>query len=405
MKSLITKLSLFFVCGILALSSCTDFAADLQYIDNKVDELAAKTEQEILDLAASIAETYATKAELEEIQNQLNDLKEAAENLQDLLDSKADKSELAAAIADLEAKIDAIKECTCDPDDACTCDPDNDGECNCNPVDLTEIYTILDNLQDQIDAIKECNCDPDADNGCVCDPDNDGECDCNPDENNGCDCEPVDLSEINNAIDILGQQIDAMALTIQEIKDELAAIDPILEDLNAKILAAMELAESAVTPEEVEAAFAELEGQINAELDAIKEDIAEFADDYNALNQKISNLENALAELSDKLDQLAKELRDIVMVPQILSNGTPAVEFISFAYVPMAIDNDEVPAVEGNNVVIIGSSETAAYYHFNPSNFDINSATYSIVSTDVETRSASEPVATVTEVVNAGDKV
>lgn len=405
MKSLITKLSLFFVCGILALSSCTDFAADLQYIDNKVDELAAKTEQEILDLAASIAETYATKAELEEIQNQLNDLKEAAENLQDLLDSKADKSELAAAIADLEAKIDAIKECTCDPDDACTCDPDNDGECNCNPVDLTEIYTILDNLQDQIDAIKECNCDPDADNGCVCDPDNDGECDCNPDENNGCDCEPVDLSEINNAIDILGQQIDAMALTIQEIKDELAAIDPILEDLNAKILAAMELAESAVTPEEVEAAFAELEGQINAELDAIKEDIAEFADDYNALNQKISNLENALAELSDKLDQLAKELRDIVMVPQILANGTPAVEFVSFAYVPMAIDNDEVPAVEGNNIVLLGSSETAAYYHFNPSNFDINSATYSIVSTDVETRSASEPVATVTEVVNAGDKV
>lgn len=397
MKSLITKLSLLLVCGILALSSCTDFAADLQYIDNKVDELAAKTEQEILDLAASIAETYATKAELEEIQNQLNDLKEAAENLQDLLDSKADKSELAAAIADLEAKIDAIKECTCDPD--------NDGECNCNPVDLTEIYTILDNLQEQIDAIKECNCDPDADNGCVCDPDNDGECDCNPDENNGCDCEPVDLSEINNAIDILGQQIDAMALTIQEIKDELAAIDPILEDLNAKILAAMELAESAVTPEEVEAAFAELEGQINAELDAIKEDIAEFADDYNALNQKISNLENALAELSDKLDQLAKELRDIVMVPQILSNGTPAVEFISFAYVPMAIDNDEVPAVEGNNIVLLGSSETAAYYHFNPSNFDINSATYSIVSTDVETRSASEPVATVTEVVNAGDKV
>lgn len=397
MKALITKLSLFFVCGILALSSCTDFAADLQYIDNKVDELAAKTEQEILDLAASIAETYATKAELEEIQNQLNDLKEAAENLQDLLDSKADKSELAAAIADLEAKIDAIKECTCDPD--------NDGECNCNPVDLTEIYTILDNLQEQIDAIKECNCDPDADNGCVCDPDNDGECDCNPDENNGCDCEPVDLSEINNAIDILGQQIDAMALTIQEIKDELAAIDPILEDLNAKILAAMELAESAVTPEEVEAAFAELEGQINAELDAIKEDIAEFADDYNALNQKISNLENALAELSDKLDQLAKELRDIVMVPQILSNGTPAVEFVSFAYVPMAIDNDEVPAVEGNNIVLLGSSETAAYYHFNPSNFDINSATYSIVSTDVETRSASEPVATVTEVVNAGDKV
>ncbi|MBO7283903.1 MAG: hypothetical protein J6U71_02435 [Bacteroidales bacterium] len=405
MKSLIAKLSLLLVCGILALSSCTDFAADLQYIDNKVDELAAKTEQEILDLAASIAETYATKAELEEIQNQLNDLKEAAENLQDLLDSKADKSELAAAIADLEAKIDAIKECTCDPDDACTCDPDNDGECNCNPVDLTEIYTILDNLQEQIDAIKECNCDPDADNGCVCDPDNDGECDCNPDENNGCDCEPVDLSEINNAIDILGQQIDAMALTIQEIKDELAAINPILEDLNAKILAAMELAESAVTPEEVEAAFAELEGQINAELDAIKEDIAEFADDYNALNQKISNLENALAELSDKLDQLAKELRDIVMVPQILSNGTPAVEFISFAYVPMAIDNDEVPAVEGNNIVILGSSETAAYYHFNPSNFDINSATYSIISTDVETRSASEPVATVTEVVNAGDKV
>ena len=47
MKSFFTKLSVLLCCGVMALSGCTDFSADLQDVNRKVDELAAKTEQQI----------------------------------------------------------------------------------------------------------------------------------------------------------------------------------------------------------------------------------------------------------------------------------------------------------------------------------------------------------------------
>lgn len=375
MKSFITKLSVLLFCGVMALTSCTDFSADLQYIDQKVDELAAKTEQQIRDLAASIAETYATKAELEAAIGQINDLKAAVEDLQELIDSKADKSALDAAIADLEAKIAAIKGCECEPSEPCTCEP----------VDLDPVYKAIEDaiaaLEEQIAAIKGCECEP----------------------SEPCHCEPVDLTVINETIAALEEQIKATEAVLDEIKAELAKIDPILAEVNAKILEAMELAESAATPEEVAAAFAELEAKINAELDKIKADISDLGQKYEALNQRIAALEAALEALSDRIDALATELRGIVMVPQILVDGTPAVEFKSFAYVPMDANSDEVPT--GVASVVLGSMETAAYYHFNPSNFDITSASYAVVSTTVETRATAEPVATVGEVTKEGDKV
>lgn len=363
MKSFFTKLSTLLLCGAVALVSCTDFGADLKDMDQKLDALAAKTEKQIQDLAASVAETYATKAELQAVENQLKELKASVEDLQTLIDSKADKSAVEAAIADLEAKIAAIK------------------GCECEPVDFTTVNAAIAALEEQIAAIKGCECQPQE----------------------PCTCEPVDLTVINDAIATLQEQIAATEKTLAEVKEKLASIDPILSDVNASILEAMELAEAAATPEDVEAAFEDLQGKINAKLEVVTGDISKLADDYAALNDKLADLEEALAALVGEVEALAKELRGIVMVPQILQNGTPAVEFKSFTYVPMAADKDEFLSAE--NAEVVGDPATVAYFHFNPSNFDVASATYSIVSASVETRAAAEPVATVGKVVKEGDKV
>ena len=363
MKSIFTKLSALLFCGVVALVGCRDFSADLQYIDEKVDKLAAHTEKQIKDLTASIAETYATKAELAGVEGQLKDLKASVEALQALLDEKATKAEVLDAIAEVEAKIAAIKGCECD---------------------LTAVNEKLAELEDALASIKGCECEP----------------------SEPCTCEPVDLTAIDQAIEAIQAQIDATEAALAEIKAELAEIDPAFAEVNAAIEAAMELAEAAATPEDVEAAFAQLEAQLDEEIEAVKkalgDAIADFADDYKALNDKIAELK---AEFEAALENLAKELRGIVMVPQIIKNGTPAIEFKSFVYVPMAADSDEYVSAEGAEGVVVGDPSTVAYFHFNPSNFDVNSATYSIVSTTVETRAAAEPVATVGKVVKEGDKV
>ena len=388
MKSIFTKLSALLFCGVIALVGCRDFSADLQYIDEKVDKLAAHTEKQIKDLSASIAETYATKAELAGVEGQLKDLKASVEALQALLDEKATKAEVLEAIADVEAKIAAIK------------------GCECEPTDLTAVNEKLAELEAALAAIK------------------------------GCECEPVDLTAINEAIEAIQAQIDATEKALEEIEAELEKIDPAFAQVNAAIAdamasaeAAMEAAEAAmeaaqaakgdVTAEdiakaveaakaEVAAAFAELETQLDEEIEAVKDAlgdaIADFADDYKALNDKIAELDAALEELAGQVENLAKELRGIVMVPQIIKNGTPAIEFKSFVYVPMT-DSDEYVSAEGAEGVVVGDPTTVAYFHFNPSNFDVKSATYSIVSTTVETRAAAEPVATVGKVVKEGDKV
>ena len=375
MKSIFTKLSALLFCGVIALVGCRDFSADLQYIDEKVDKLAAHTEKQIKDLSASIAETYATKAELAGVEGQLKDLKASVEALQALLDEKATKAEVLDAIADVEAKIAAIK------------------GCECEPTDLTAVNEKLAELEAALAAIKGCECEP----------------------SEPCQCEPVDLTAIDEAIEAIQAQLEATEKALEEIKAELEKIDPAFAQVNEAIADAMASAEAAIeaakaeavedAKAEVAAAFAQLDAKLDEEIedvkDALGEAIADFADDYKALNDKIAELK---AEFEAAIEELAKELRGIVMVPQIIKNGTPAIEFKSFVYVPMT-DSDEYVSAEGAEGVVVGDPSTVAYFHFNPSNFDVKSATYSIVSTTVETRAAAEPVATVGKVVKEGEKV
>ena len=111
-----------------------------------------------------------------------------------------------------------------------------------------------------------------------------------------------------------------------------------------------------------------------------------------AMGEAIDTLEDQVAELQSQVAQLATALRSVVLVPETMHNGTKAVKF---------------HRMEGENVL-----KTFAYvsFHFNPSNFDINSAEYEILAENVEFRTkglfdGNEAIEIVGKPVKDGDKV
>ena len=129
--------------------------------------------------------------------------------------------------------------------------------------------------------------------------------------------------------------------------------------------------------------------------------IKDAAGDDSALVAAINKLTDDYAGLKAELEKLAADvealksvLRSIVNVPQLIVDGVKAVEFKTFSYLPL-VDDADVAAER----VVKTSTETVAYYLFNPSTFDINLATYSVVSEEVQFKSAANPLATVSSVV------
>lgn len=122
MKSIFTKLSTLFLCGVFALVSCSDFSADLKQLNEELDALADKSatktqvaelEEAIKELKAKLSEQYATIADVEAVittiegvQASLNDAKA---NLEAALDTKADKTTLQTAVSDLTDALTAAK--------------------------------------------------------------------------------------------------------------------------------------------------------------------------------------------------------------------------------------------------------------------------------------------------------
>ena len=215
-------------------------------------------------------------------------------------------------------------------------------------------------------------------------------------------------------------EVDA---ALEEVADRLAALEDVcseipelqdyIDEVNETALEAIEIAELAL--EEIENAMYDFEDAFDELSDLLKEfdgientllnvytkdevdaAIAKALAEYSGLNDVLDNLQAQIDALAGKVEALSKELRSIVMVPQVLVNGAKAVEFKSFSYVPMTEEADRV---------VLPTATTVVYFHFNPSNFDIDAATYSVVSTKVETRAAAEPVATVKSVSKEGDKV
>ena len=122
MKSIFTRLSTLILAGAVALVGCTDFSADLQELNGRVEDLetTSATKTQVAELAAAIealknqiTTQYATKVEVAAVVEAMDQFKAAYEqakkDLEAAIDKKADKTELEAAVANLNEVLEAAK--------------------------------------------------------------------------------------------------------------------------------------------------------------------------------------------------------------------------------------------------------------------------------------------------------
>ena len=175
------------------------------------------------------------------------------------------------------------------------------------------------------------------------------------------------------------------------LRAEYAAADAALKaalektiNANASAIAALQTKVAAL-----ESKVAELQtkvAQVLSKVEAHEASITELGKQIDALEASVlETLEN----LENKVEELSTALRSVVVVPETMYNGTKAVKF---------------HRVEGENVL-----KTFAYvsFHFNPGNFDVESAEYEVMAENVEfmTRAAAPAIEIVGKPVKEGDKV
>lgn len=160
----------------------------------------------------------------------------------------------------------------------------------------------------------------------------------------------------------LEKTINSNASAIAALQTKVAALESKVAELQTKVaqvLAKVEANEAAIT-------------DLGKQIDALEASVLET----------LENLEN-------KVEELSTALRSVVVVPETVYNGTKAVKF---------------HRVEGENVL-----KTFAYvsFHFNPGNFDVESADYEVMAENVEfmTRAAAPAIEIVGKPVKEGDKV
>lgn len=388
MKSIFTKLSTLLLCGAVTMIGCTDFSADLQELDKQNDATAkelADLQTAVEELEAELEEQYATKEEVADLLATIEaleaELAEKAAQLEEALGGKADKSELeaakeeiAAVVADLQAQLTTALE------SLAALQTENESlktTVEGLTAQITDLQTQIGALEVALDSLSQ---------------------------------------SVTNELDLVYGQIDELQGTIDDLQDDLAALEEEFEayveatdaELAAIKTAHDELAADVAELEDMYAELAAADGTLRTELEAaIAAAQADATAKYNELKTALAAIEDRLDAIENRVDALETSLRSIVMVPGLLVDGVNAVEFSSFVYAPMAADNDDVPVVADVDPATVKTIAfpTYAYYHFNPSTFDLAAADYSVVSALVETRAAGDPVAEVKSVVAEGGKV
>ena len=429
MKSIFTKLTTLLLAGAVVLVGCSDFSADLREVNKNLEELkdAAATKTEVAALTATVEalaqklnDQYATKEDLSKvdasvkaIQKELTDAKKA---LEDALATKADKATVDATIANLQkALTDAKAELNKVIEDAKTeitgaiagilsqiSDLESDLETLGTDVDTLE--SALTALTERVATLEEALVNKSAELAEYQKTVN------------------AELAAIKKGFDERGEEL---AKEFAAIEEEFAGVDATTAGLAESIQTVNDLlAEKVEDLEADDAALAEALEELRAEyeefvaiagedqvaiLDIIDEIMEKATEDYEDLNDKLAALDDKLAALENKVDEVAAALKSIVNVPTAILNGMSVVEFHTLSFVPMAEDNDEVVSTETVDAadVELASEVAVAYYRFNPSNFDIRKAEYSVVAENVQilTKSAAEAVATVKAVSEVDGKV
>ena len=178
--------------------------------------------------------------------------------------------------------------------------------------------------------------------------------------------------------------VEATDAKLMELKNQLVSLEPVIETLQAQALELKNTLES-LAPEfnAVKAQVKELQNtlislgeQLPEQIATIKAQAAELKGQLVALEPVIAKLQNAMVEL-----------RSIVFVPEVMYDSVPAVEFKSVYY--------SYTDAEGEEVVVNIALPAYAYYHFNPSSFDIEKGYYSLVDRTIELKSGVSSIASV----------
>lgn len=331
-------------------------AAQYEALEKLVDELSGEDEElasqlETLkkDLAQLRAEFDAAYTELvaadAKLQEQINGL------VSDFAAAQEELKNLAGTDAALQADIDALK--------AAYDDLAGNGDLAAKLDEITAKYDAL------VEALQKTDADNKAElEGKITDLQNQFN---------------EASKELIAADGNLQSQIDDLAGKYDEVLAKLDNIPNVpttdFESLIDELSAACEAADKAIA-DAYAAADAELKKQIEEAVAALNGTISDLASSYEDVNARLEAVESSLAELQgvisglqsvvDGLAEKVTALRSIVLVPETVYNGTKAVKF---------------HRMDGENVL---KTFAEVSFHFNPAEFDLNSAEYEIVAENVE---------------------
>lgn len=136
------------------------------------------------------------------------------------------------------------------------------------------------------------------------------------------------------------------------------------------------------------ASVEDLGTELRAEIAALKAGLEALTPRVEDLEADVTALDADLSTLKTLVKNL---LRSITFAPKTIIGGVEAIEFANFEYKPMdKVDDKFNAAPKGYNTSV--SEAAYAYYHFNPSSFDLAKATYTYKDRAVEIKSGSNLV-------------
>lgn len=279
MKSIFTKLSALVLCGVIALVGCTDYSADIQDLNNKLNSEVSSLKTTIQDLRKEIADTYATIAEVEALRGTVN-------ALQTKLDTKADKTALEAAINDYTKQIGDLDKKYGDYVNEINGYLDA-FKAALNVENAEQLQAAVEQLVKQLgDVVKDLD-----------------------------DYKTQTNETLGDILSRLGK-----------VESDIITINGSIADINTALASKADAADVNAKVEALYKAIAEAEKY--DENTTVKQAITN-------LNSQYSSLAKELADLDAAVKALRNELRSIVVVPELMVNGVKTVEFNSFSYTPV----------------------------------------------------------------------
>ena len=369
MKNIFKSLAMM-LFGALLLVGCT------KELKQQVADLQTQTESlwnEVKTLKSSLEATYVTKAELQTLSASLTQVKAA-------VDAKADKATVDAAVAGLQAQLDNFA--TVEAVNALSAKVDAIKNCDCNSAEMAEGIAALET------ALATYTAKTDETIKSILD----------------------EIAKINSEA-FFAELVKAIDTKDQAILDQVADLAKQLADVNAAILAATEKAEAALKAAEASAAdtirkefkdadtaLASRISSVESRLSALESKVAglgsgnsgssctcNFQPAINSLTSQYSALNNKVEELYNMFNALSNAPRSVVLVPEVLVNGVPTVEFDVLTY-------------NGG----VASAVSHACYFVNPSDATFTADMISVVSHEAVTK-ASEAALKVVDVVKQAE--